>query len=732
MAVLYYLDGVEESESIANETTESGDSAVSGTGTTNTQSATSNASTNEVVKLATRVESLEKYVQDLQNNVIRKNSDATLNSLTIKDRISAWWGKVGGWLIDSGKLISSGIEIDSNNSQIKSTDYASDAQGFIIRKDLIEATNIRARGSLQGTTFSYDIVSAIGGQLLVANADVLAEDMSSLDNSVLTIKGDTTFAVNDILLIRGVAISGIQEEYFRVIAVSGDIYTVTRDLAGSFSSNENPTWKKGTPVVKQGNINTISGNQYNVSLLTGGTSPSALSVFDTLGQGDNDGKIKFEIDGVVYDNVAVDLQKAEASETKLIDFHYTDGAGNGSGGLAGQTFKTGANQIRITAIGVYSSNASIPDITVSVYSGIGGTLLGSKTQHVNVGSNKFVFDTEIVCEPNTTYFFTTGLHNYTRSDDYADGGIYAWYGDHWGAEVGYDMLFAVFGKNIDTFDTYSELAARLQTAIRTQTGKEEVVSYETDHFLITSDEPEYSIKKFTAPSTGVDITGCGGTLYFDLGTNATETEGGYGDGGWLRLIGEGDNSPYYSVFKRTGVNYNNYVEACRLGNLNGFLDYDTNEFGIAIGDNNGYLKYDPTNGLRLGGSSLSFFEIVASDALQTSADTEQIISETSYTKLKEIKYNDLTGTIRIKFDIRDNAGNGTVYAKIYKNGVAVGSERSDGSGSYQTFSEDIAVVSGDLIQVYCRDDGVHYGYVRNFRIYYTKAVKAVANTINTN
>ena len=359
MADLYYLDGVEESESIANETTESGDSAVSSTGTTNTQSATSNASANEVIKLATRVESLEKYVQDLQNNVIRKNSDATLNSLTIKDRISAWWGKVGGWLIDSGKLISSGIEIDSNNSQIKSTDYASDAQGFIIRKDLIEATNIRARGSLQGTTFSYDIVSAIGGQLLVANADVLAEDMSSLDNSVLAIKGDTTFAVNDILLIRGVATSGIQEEYFRVTAVSGDIYTVTRDLAGSFSSNENPTWKKGTPVVKVGSSDGVS--------------------------------------------------------------------------------------------------------------------------------------------------------------------------------------------------TYS--------------------------------------------------------------------------GGWLRLIGEGTNSPYYSVFARTGVAYNDYTEVARFGNLNGFINYITDKFGIAIGDSNSYLTYDPTNGLRVTDSQILFKftageNLTAGDAVQVGFNIE--------------------------------------------------------------------------------------------------------------
>lgn len=549
---------------------------------------------------------------------------ANLGTITA-GTIGAGSATIGGWSINDTTIYKAGITLDSankritlgasnelildgTNKKIYSSNYAAGVSGFFIDSDKIEAENIIARGTLRGVNFSYDQISAVGGQLMVANADTLAVDMTALDSCPITIKGDTTFAVNDFIVMRGIATSGVQEEWLRVIdASNAPVYTVTRDLVGSFSSNSNPAWKAGTPVVKQGNINTISGNQYNASLLTGGTSPSALSVFDTLGQGGNDGKIKFEIDGIVYDDVAVDLQKAEASETKLIDFHYTDGAGNGSGGGGvGQTFKTGASQIRITAVGIYSYNNSISDITVAVYDSVGGNLLGSKSQKVYTGGNKFVFDTEIVCEPNTTYFFTTGMHVYTRSDNYADGAEYSWYGSSWAETTGYDLLFAVWGKNIDDFDAYSELAARLQTAIRAQTGKEEIVSYETDHFLITSDEPEYSIKKFTTPSSGVDITGCGGTLYFDLGTNATETEGGYGDGGWLRLIGEGDNSPYYSVFKRTGIDYNDYVEACRLGNLNGFLDYDTNEFGIAIGDTDGYLKYDPTNGLRIGGASGNF------------------------------------------------------------------------------------------------------------------------------
>lgn len=48
--------------------------------------------------------------------------------------------------------------------------------------------------------------------------------------------------------------------------------------------------------------------------------------------------------------------------------------------------------------------------------------------------------------------------------------------------------------------------------------------------------------------------------------------------------------------------YDNDVEKVRLGNLNGFLDYVTNLYGIGIGETDSYLKYDTTNGLRIKGN----------------------------------------------------------------------------------------------------------------------------------
>lgn len=120
---------------------------------------------------------------------------------------------------------------------------------------------------------------------MVANADALASDMTAQDSSTLTIKGDSSFAVNDILLIKGVATSGIDTEYLRVTNIgSAPTYTVTRDLASTYSTDANPVWKAGTPVVKQGSSD--GGSTYSggwLRLIGEGTNAPYYSVFQRTG-----------------------------------------------------------------------------------------------------------------------------------------------------------------------------------------------------------------------------------------------------------------------------------------------------------------------------------------------------------------------------------------------------------------------------------------------------------------
>lgn len=174
------------------------------------------------------------------------------------------------------------IIIDGANSLIKSSNYVAETAGWQIDKNGdADFNNARIRGRISTSVFVKDEVSAVGGQLIVANADVLASDMTAADASTLTIKGDTTLALNSMLHLK----DGTDEEYMRVTAIgSAPTYTVTRDLAGAYSANANPAWKEGTAVVVEGlsdGVSTYSGGF--LKLLGAGTNSPKYSVYKRTG-----------------------------------------------------------------------------------------------------------------------------------------------------------------------------------------------------------------------------------------------------------------------------------------------------------------------------------------------------------------------------------------------------------------------------------------------------------------
>jgi hypothetical protein len=104
-----------------------------------------------------------------------------------------------------------------------------------------------------------------------------------------------------------------------------------------------------------------------------------------------------------------------------------------------------------------------------------------------------------------------------------------------------------------------------------------------------------------------------------------------------------------------------------------------------------------------------------------SHDAETSTGSTSYVKLKTITLGSyvLVGrTMRIKFDIHNSStGPPYAYGRIYRNGVAVGTERSTPSSTYVTFSEDVLGWSaGDTVELWVKAASTYTAYVRNFRI----------------
>ncbi len=113
----------------------------------------------------------------------------------------------------------------------------------------------------------------------------------------------------------------------------------------------------------------------------------------------------------------------------------------------------------------------------------------------------------------------------------------------------------------------------------------------------------------------------------------------------------------------------------------------------------------------------------ASDDLLCFDDPEDFTYKEVYTNTLEVEilpyiFSDET-TLRIKFDLKASSVAITAYGRVYRNGVAVGTERSTSSTSYVNYSEDISGWSSkDLIQIYIKSST--YGIAaqcRNLRAY---------------
>ena len=88
---------------------------------------------------------------------------------------------------------------------------------------------------------------------------------------------------------------------------------------------------------------------------------------------------------------------------------------------------------------------------------------------------------------------------------------------------------------------------------------------------------------------------------------------------------------------------------------------------------------------------------------------------TSYAKKKEVAVA-YGGTLRADWEMYQNDC-GTVYARIYVNGAAVGAEKSHSLSVWTAFyTEDIAVEPGDLVQLYIKATGGAAGSARNFTL----------------
>ena len=127
-------------------------------------------------------------------------------------------------------------------------------------------------------------------------------------------------------------------------------------------------------------------------------------------------------------------------------------------------------------------------------------------------------------------------------------------------------------------------------------------------------------------------------------------------------------------------------------------------------------------------AAASYVEIASND-LRNSNDTDKYTTSLTIVKIKETKLNAALAAARIKFDLNAGVAGGIAYARIYKNGVAIGALSSVTGTTPSTFSEDFSgFVIDDLIQVYgyMNDVASNACHVLNFRFYYTGVITKIA------
>ena len=415
--------------------------------------------------------------------------------------------------------------------------------------------------------------------------------------------------------------------------------------------------------------------------LTGGDNVSDIDTFEALAVGSNNGKFSINVDGIEYDDIALTLATLSTLYTTLLSNEST-GNYYSNQQIVAQSFTLNKkSKLRDIDIALVSFSAGTFVLTIVEGEALTGTPLFTSP---SLGISQHLFcdlgGLELEAGLYTFVFTANGnkINPAFSSDNSGSGSQRCYVGDSWWNE---NLVFTLIG--IENQDYYDDIALKLQNAIRGETSKTEIVIWDTDHFKITSStaNKDSKILKLISPTTGTDITGNDTELYLDLGANATE------------VAGDGD------------------------------------EYKLVRLDENGKIKHELLEGIEEVDST---YIVQPSLYIKASSNLEVTATGTNeYVKLKEILYNDISGSLRVSFTLRASRFDYSTSAQIYKNGVAYGTLRSNKEVG-TTYSEDLAFESGDLIQVYgyANSDQNNYAMVSSFSIAYDKVVKTKTNTVN--
>lgn len=215
---------------------------------------------------------------------------------------------------------------------------------------------------------------------------------------------------------------------------------------------------------------------------------------------------------------------------------------------------------------------------------------------------------------------------------------------------------------------------------------------------------------------GMSLTSCKGITFFSMtvdenGAKGIEMVSGNSN---LQFLAVGADSNTSDGYKLTATDDNIIITDSTVSNNGGYgvnIAASTCDNAIISGNSfvtntSGAINNSGTGTVirgNVGYSDNSSTYIAADAPVLATAGTDEKPNSTTYTKMKEIVIGQSSGTVRVVFQLRTENGAETAYGRIYVNGVAAGTEQSTTNTVFQTYTEDIAVGVGDLLQLYSKD-----------------------------
>lgn len=114
---------------------------------------------------------------------------------------------------------------------------------------------------------------------------------------------------------------------------------------------------------------------------------------------------------------------------------------------------------------------------------------------------------------------------------------------------------------------------------------------------VSSDQTTYNVTRDKADAYGSSESSFAGLPEWKKG--ATVVNYGASGDGLIHITASEANAPFISVFTHAGEPWDALTTRARMGNLNGYLGYSSDIYGIGIGTTDSFIKCDPTNGIQI-------------------------------------------------------------------------------------------------------------------------------------